>query len=84
MGGKIKEVIRRPPWQGGEGGTGEAICEGLWGGDEGTWEEKKESSGEESNGKREESDEGQEGDEGDRGRWGGWGREGYGYGGRRI
>ena len=31
---KIKEVIRRPPWQGGEGGTGEASCEGLWGGDE--------------------------------------------------
>ena len=39
---KIKVAIRRPPWQGGEGGKGEARCEGLWGGDEGVWEERKE------------------------------------------
>ena len=78
---KIKMAIRRPPWQGGEGGRGEARCEGLWGGDEGIWEERKErDEGEED----EETEEDGEREEEEEGRWGEWGREGWGYGGRRI
>ena len=78
---KIKVAIRRPPWQGGEGGKGEARCEGLWGGDEGVWEERKERDVEEDD---EETEEDGEREKEEEGRWGEWGREGWGYGGRRI